>query len=330
MKIRLNDEKRRREMELFITRFRAKARLAGMVQSRVKTLAKMEKRDSLSQMESLAFSFRDLAFAGKQVMQVEGIGFAHDPKVPLIEDLNLTVTPGDRIAIVGKNGKGKTTLLKILARKLDPVSGKVSYNPGVEMGYFEQTNVESLNPTSTVEEEILFSHPDLDRQQARNICGAIMFEGDNALKRISVLSGGEKSRVMLGKLLAKPLNLVLLDEPTNHLDMESCDSLVNALDNFEGAVLLVTHNEMFLHCLANRLIVFKNDVIMVFEGSYQEFLDKEGWDEETVAGKPIAEQAGNGPKISKKEMRKVRSDIISERSREVGPIKKRWIGLRRR
>ena len=151
-KTRLNDEKRRREMELFITRFRAKARLAGMVQSRVKTLAKMEKHESLSQIESLAFSFRNLPFAGKQVMQVEGVEFAHDPEVPLIKNFNLTVTPGDRIAIVGKNGKGKTTLLKILAQKLAPVSGKVSYNPGVEMGYFEQTNVESLNPTSTVEE----------------------------------------------------------------------------------------------------------------------------------------------------------------------------------
>jgi len=329
-KTRLNDEKRRREMELFITRFRAKARLAGMVQSRVKTLAKMEKHESLSQIESLAFSFRNLPFAGKQVMQVEGVEFAHDPEVPLIKNFNLTVTPGDRIAIVGKNGKGKTTLLKILAQKLAPVSGKVSYNPGVEMGYFEQTNVESLNPTSTVEEEILFSHPDLDRQQARNICGAIMFEGDNALKRISVLSGGEKSRVMLGKLLAEPLNLVLLDEPTNHLDMESCDSLVNALDNFEGAVLLVTHNEMFLHSLANRLIVFKNDAIMVFEGSYQEFLDKEGWDEDTIVPRPIAEQADSGLKMSKKEMRKVRSDIISERSRLIGPLKKKVEGLEKK
>lgn len=322
-KTRLNDEKRRREMELFITRFRAKARLAGMVQSRIKALSKMEKRESLSRMESLAFSFRNLAFAGKQVIQVEDLCFAHDPDLPLIRDLNFTLAPGDRVAIVGKNGKGKTTLLKLLARKLAPDSGRVIYNPGVEMGYFEQTNVQSLNPTSTVEEEILLSHPDLDRQQARNICGAIMFEGDNALKRISVLSGGEKSRVMLGKLLAEPLNLVLLDEPTNHLDMESCDSLVVALDNFEGAVVLVTHNEMFLHSLATRLIVFKNDTIKVFEGGYQEFLDKEGWDEEAVAAQDLPEKTLNAAKISKKEMRKVRSDIIAERSRQVGPLRKK-------
>jgi ATP-binding cassette subfamily F protein 3 len=322
-KTRLNDDKRRKEMETFITRFRAKARLAGMVQSRVKALSKMEKRDSLNKMEFLEFSFKDLPFAGKQVIRGEKLCFAHDPEIPLIKDLSFTLAPEDRVAIVGKNGKGKTTLLKLLSQKVAPVSGTVSYNPGVEMGYFEQTNIESLNPTSTVEEEILFSHKDLDRQQARNICGAVMFDGDNALKRISVLSGGEKSRVMLGKLLAKPLNLLLLDEPTNHLDMESCDSLVAALDNFGGAVVLVTHNEMFLHSLANRLIVFKNDTIFMFEGTYDEFLEKEGWDEEEAAGEASEDNGLNGSKVSKKEMRKVRSEIIAQRSREAGPLKKK-------
>jgi len=322
-KTRVNDDKRRREMETFITRFRAKARLAGMVQSRVKSLAKMEKLESLGKIESLAFSFRDLPFAGKQVMRAENLSFAHDPEVPLIRDLSFTLAPGDRIAIVGKNGKGKTTLLKLLARNLVPVSGTVNYNPGVEMGYFEQTNIQSLNPTSTVEEEILRSHPDLDRQKARNICGAIMFEGDSALKRISVLSGGEKSRVMLGKLLGKPLNLLLLDEPTNHLDMESCDSLVTALDNFDGAVILVTHNEMFLHALANRLLVFKNDTITLFEGSYAEFLEKDGWDDEEQGSQECSDNGLNESKLSKKEMRKIRSEIIALRSQKVAPLKKK-------
>ena len=149
--------------------------------------------------------------------------------------------------------------------------------------YFEQTNVQSLNDDFTVEEEFISSSIDLDRQTARNICGAMMFEQESALKKISVLSGGEKSRVMLGKLLMSSLNLLLLDEPTNHLDIESCDSFVSALDNFEGAVVIVTHNEMFLHSLANRLVVFKNDIVSVFEGTYQEFLDKEGWEEEEFA-----------------------------------------------
>jgi len=328
-KTRANEEKRRREMELFITRFRAKARLAGLVQSRVKALEKMEKKDVLHKIETLLFSFKYLDFAGKQILTAENVSFSFTRDRELIKDFNLVLSPRDRIAIVGKNGKGKTTLLKILAQQLDPDSGAVTYNPGVAEGYFEQTNIKSLNETLSVEEEILYSHPGVDRQQARNICGAMMFEGDNALKRIQVLSGGEKSRVMLGKLLATPLNLLLLDEPTNHLDMETCDSLVNALDNFEGAVILVTHNELFLHSLANRLIVFKNDSISIFEGTYQEFLDKEGWDETTSVSNrelPFAEPSENngadGKKPTKKDMRKMRSEIISERSRTLGPLQK--------
>ncbi|MBF0112058.1 MAG: ABC-F family ATP-binding cassette domain-containing protein [Desulfamplus sp.] len=343
-KTRLNEEKRIKEMELFITRFRAKARLAGLVQSRVKALNKMDKKDVLQKIDSLEFSFRDKSFAGKKMMECENITFSYDDlsqERALIEDFNITVAPEDRVAIIGKNGKGKTTLLKILSGKLTPNLGKVNYNPGVEIGYFEQTNISSLNSNATVEEEILYSHPDMDRQKARNICGAIMFEGDNALKKIAILSGGEKSRVMLGKLLAKPLNVLMLDEPTNHLDMESCDSLVAALDNFNGALLLVTHNEMFLHSLANRLIVFKNGTIEMFEGSYQEFLDKGGWeDDETKSqknsgeevdislnsSKPISAAVSNfeveGRKVSKKELRKLRSEIIQERSKAVGHLEK--------
>ncbi len=328
-KTRVNEEKRRKEMEVFVTRFRAKARLAGMVQSRIKALAKMEKKEGLKKIESLSFSFRELPFAGKQLLMGEDLTFTYDVSTPLIRDVTLTVQPGDRIAIVGKNGKGKTTLLKLLAGMLNPADGTVKYNPGVAMGYFEQTNVQSLNLNATVEEEMLYTHEDMDRQQARNICGAMMFQGDDALKRISVLSGGEKSRVMLGKLLARPLNLLLLDEPTNHLDMETCDSLVMALDNFSGAVVLVTHNEMFLHSLANRLIVFKNDRIDLFEGTYQAFLEKEGWEE--GENPPLSEKEGRvsevvsdgGKQMSKKALRKLRSEIVSRRSMALGALEKR-------
>jgi len=327
-KTRVNEEKRKKEMELFITRFRAKARLAGMVQSRIKALARMENKAGLKKIESLSFSFRDQPFAGKQLLMGEDLSFSYDPLIPLINNITLTVQPGDRIAIVGKNGRGKTTLLKLFSQMLTPVEGTVKYNPGVEMGYFEQTNVQSLNLNATVEEEMLYAHEDLDRQQARNICGAMMFQGDDALKHIGVLSGGEKSRVMLGKLLARPLNLLLLDEPTNHLDMETCDSLVMALDNFSGAVVLVTHNEMFLHSLANRLIVFKNNRIDVFEGTYREFLEKEGWEEEK---KPVTQttqgevdgSSDGGRQMSKKLLRKLRSEIVSKRSAALGGLEKR-------
>lgn len=330
-KTRINDEKRRKDMELFISRFRAKARLANMVQSRVKTLAKMEKKDKLEDLRDLEFSFRSKAFPAKVMFQAKGLSFSYTPSAPLIQDVDLTVTTGERICIVGKNGKGKTTLLKLLAGELAQDQGSITMHPSVEHGFYEQTNVKSLVDGRSVEEEILYSHPDVERQHARNICGSMMFQGDQALKKIGVLSGGEKSRVMLGKLLVTPLNLLFLDEPTNHLDMESCDSLLAALDQFPGTVVMVTHNEMFLHALADRLVVFKNDGIHVFDGSYGDFLEKEGWDdEETDQGSreddsgPLAEDA---PRLGKKELRKLRSEIIQKKSKELKPIEKKMNDL---
>jgi ATP-binding cassette subfamily F protein 3 len=325
-KTRQNDERRKKEITLFISRFRAKARLANMVQSRIKTIEKMEKKDKLDQLKNLEFSFRSKPFRGKHVMRAEHQSFAYDPKVPLIKDLSFSVNSGDRICIVGKNGKGKTTLLKILAGIIEPDEGSIVYNPNVDIGFFEQTNVQSLIATRTVEEEIAYAHEDVDRQRARDICGAMMFEGDAALKKIGVLSGGEKSRVLLGKILAVPVNLLLLDEPTNHLDMDSCDALLAALDNFEGTVIIVTHNEMFLHALADRLVIFQNEQVHFFEGSYQQFLDKEGWSDEVdekgdLTG--IQEDISAPSKITKKDIRRMRSEIVVEKSRKVKPLEKR-------
>ena len=325
-KTRINDERRRKEIQQFITRFRAKARLANLVQSRIKTLKKMEKKEKLEQMKLLDFSFRSSPFPGKRVLTARNLNFAYERGKNLIKDFNITIEAGERVCVVGKNGKGKTTLLKLWAGVLSPQAGETVYHPSIDKGFFEQTNVRSLVDSRSVEEEILYSHPDMDRQRARNICGAMMFSGDDALKRISVLSGGEKSRVMLGKLLATPVNLLLLDEPTNHLDMESCDALLTAIDFFEGAVIMVTHNEMFLHTLAQRLIVFQNDHIEVFDGSYREFLEKDGWhDRSPLAGSSGTKtpQRENTVRLTKKEMRRQRSDIIARRSKITGPLEKR-------
>ena len=191
-KTRLNDERRRKEVELFITRFRAKARLAGLVQSRVKALQKMEKRDKLEQLKDLEFAFREKPLPGKHAVQARHLTFGYDPGRPLLRDLSITITAGERVAIVGPNGKGKTTLLKLLAGALSPDSGEVLYHPAIQKGFFEQTNVSHLIPNRTVEEEILNCDAAVDRQTARNICGAMLFSGDDALKKIAVLSGGEQ------------------------------------------------------------------------------------------------------------------------------------------
>ena len=325
-KTRINDERRRKEIQQFITRFRAKARLANLVQSRIKTLQKMEKKDKLDALQLLDFSFRSKPFPAKQILSCQDLTFGYDEQVPLISDFGIMISAGERVCVVGKNGKGKTTLLKLLAQKLKPQSGQIKYHPAAIEGFFEQTNISSLIDDRTVEEEILYTHADIDRQNARNICGAMMFSGDEALKKIGVLSGGEKSRVMLGKLLATPVNLLLLDEPTNHLDMESCDALLTAIDLFPGAVIIVTHNEMFLHSLAERLIVFQDEQINVFEGRYQEFLDAGGWHDERPPGQQSAapvQTCLHDTRAGKKEMRRKRSEIISRRSKAVKPLENR-------
>jgi ATP-binding cassette subfamily F protein 3 len=325
-KTRLNDEKKRREIEQFINRFRAKARLANMVQSRVKTLDKLGKKEKLDSLKSLDFSFRGYPLKSKSVLQAKQLHFSYPSGENLIQDFNMIIGPKERICIIGKNGKGKTTLLKLLAGYLQPQKGTVTFPPDVRKGIFEQTHISSLADSRTVEEEIFYTCPDLERFQVRNACGAMMFDGDNALKKIHVLSGGEKSRVMLAKLLVTPLNLLFLDEPTNHLDMDACDALLRAIDKFEGTVIMVTHNEMFLHALAKRLIVFKNNTIDVFEGDYQTFLNHNGWEEEpldnTEEDCTLISRCDNGEKISKKEKRRMRSEIISERSRWIKPLEK--------
>jgi len=151
----------------------------------------------------------------------------------------------------------------------------------MRLGYFGQTNIQRLNPKLTIEEEIEQTNPALTRTQVRNICGTMMFGGDLALKKVAVLSGGEKSRTLLGKILAHPSNLLLLDEPNNHLDMESIDALIESLQDFPGAVLIVTHNERILRALATKLIVFHRGKVDVFNSGYDEFLEKIGWEEES-------------------------------------------------
>jgi ATP-binding cassette, subfamily F, member 3 len=325
-KTRIKDVRRRKEIEQFITHFRAKARQANLVQSRIKTLQKMENKQKLEKMKILDFSFNSSPFPAKQVFSAQKVNFSYTAEMPLIRDFSINVAARERLCVVGPNGKGKSTLLRLMAGELLPRSGRIEYHPAVKRGYFEQSNVKTLVDGRTVLDEIIFANPDVDQQRARDVCGAMMFSGDDALKKIGVLSGGEKSRVMLGMLLVSPVNLLLLDEPTNHLDMESCDALLAAIDNFDGTMIMVTHNEMFLHALAQRLIIFQNDRIEIFDGGYRHFLDRGGWQEEGSANGTYRQQNRNSallPKLTKKDLRRQRSEIISERSRTVKPLQDR-------
>jgi ATP-binding cassette, subfamily F, member 3 len=326
-KTRINDERKMKEMDLFITRFRAKARLGGLVQSRVKSLEKMEKKDKLETIKTLEFVFAEKPAFHKYAMDVRDVSFGYTPDRPLIRRFTISIGARDRVFVIGRNGRGKTTLLKLLAGELSPEGGEIASPQSVAPGYFEQTHISTLHEPNTVLEEIGSADPEGDPKRARAIAGGMMFEGDDALKKIRILSGGEKSRVLLGKLIATPINLLLLDEPTNHLDIESNDALLEAIDAFEGAVVMVTHNEMFLHALADRLVVFDNDDIVVYEGGYQRFLDKVGWRDEvmqgTVADARPSLESEERPKWTPKELRRLRSEVIAERSRVLRPLEAR-------
>jgi ATP-binding cassette, subfamily F, member 3 len=279
-KTRANEDRKRAHAEAFINRFRAQASKAKMVQSRIKMLEKLPKLDGLADIQSLDFEFRHATFAAKTLLEARNISFGYTADNLLFRHINLTLNARDRFGVIGNNGKGKSTLLNVLSGGLKPLAGELKTHPDMKLGYFGQTNIQRLNPKLTIEQEIEETNPALTRTQVRNICGTMMFGGDLALKKVSVLSGGERSRTLLAKILAHPSNLLLLDEPNNHLDMESIDALIESLQNFPGALLIVTHNQRILRALATKLIVFHRGRVDVFNTGYDEFLEKIGWENE--------------------------------------------------
>ncbi|MCB1179283.1 MAG: ABC-F family ATP-binding cassette domain-containing protein [Leptospiraceae bacterium] len=282
-KTRLNQEKKRKQEEQFIARFKAKASFASRAQSRVKKLEKQTEMKKLDNIEDLELYFNSAPFHAKQMLSADNISFSYNPdSANLIEDFSISVESNERICIIGKNGKGKSTLLKLLAGELTPNNGSINKHPNLKEGYFGQTNKLELNENNTIVDELKAADPECSEGKARGIAGGLMFSGDLALKKIAVLSGGEKSRVLLGKILVTPCQLLFLDEPTNHLDMQSCDSLIEAIDNFDGSVIMVTHNEMHLRAVATKLIVFDYDTISIYNGGYDDFLQDVGWSDESI------------------------------------------------
>ena len=347
-----NEAKKKAQLEQVIERFRYKAAKAAMVQSKIKAAAKLATGERLTHERNLEFSFTEADFPGKRMLQIKGLSFAYPNRAEdgtaqgmgpeLITDLTMEVFKGDRIAVIGPNGRGKTTLLNLIAKELSPTAGEISHNPNLQINYFGQTNINRLNLDNTVEEEIASAIEEVaQKSRARGLAGLMMFSGDAALKKVKVLSGGERSRVLLGKILASPCNMLLLDEPTNHLDMESIESLIDALDDYEGTAMVVTHDEELLHAFATRLVVFDGGKCRIFEGTYADFLEKVGWasekkpggsesanikvsniDVKTDGGNASANNAASGAPRAKED-RKARADYIAERSKVIKPLEKK-------
>ncbi len=267
-----NQQKEIDDIEKFINRFRYKSTKARQVQSRVKQLKKIE-RIKIDDIDSSAIHFKFPAAprSGKVVFEAENLSKKYDDKL-VLKDLNFAVLKNDFVAFVGKNGEGKTTLARIIVNELEH-SGKANLGYNVEIGYYAQNQAELLAQNKTVFQTIDDIAVGDIRAKIRSILGSFLFSGETIDKKVKVLSGGEKSRLALAKLLLSPVNLLVLDEPTNHLDMKSKDILKNALLRYDGTLIIVSHDRDFLQGLTNKVFEFKNQKIKEYIGDIYDFLE---------------------------------------------------------
>ncbi len=314
----------REKLTQFITRFGAKASKAKQAQSKKKRLEKCTPLEELQSLQELSFSFQEEPTHAKILLEGENLSFRHlNQQRDLFSKLSFSISPGDRIAIAGKNGVGKSTLLKSLIGEMPPSLGKLALHPSCKIGYFGQTNIERLCLTSSIEDEIARENSSLTVEEIRSVMGMMMLGSEFHAKQIGMLSGGEKSRVLLAKILASPINLLLLDEPTNHLDIESIDSLASAIEEFTGAVMIVSHSEEFLSRLSNKSLIFDSDIengetiLKYYPMGYEIFCSEIGWQrekEELEKKKTTKEPTRN---------RQERALQVQERSKAIKPIKER-------
>jgi len=278
----LASHKRQQEMlakeEEFIARFAARASHAAQVQSRVKKIDKIERIEIPAEERAVRFKFPEPPRSGDDVLVMVNLGKVWEPpdgrEHPVFSGVSGVVRRRNKIAVVGVNGAGKSTLLKILAGQTEPTTGSYNLGANVEVGYFSQHALEVLDPRKTVFETIQDVMPLANIGVIRNLLGAFLFSGDSVEKRIESLSGGEKSRVVLATILARPVNLLVLDEPTNHLDIRSREILLDALKEFSGTVLIVSHDRHFLRQLVDRVFEIDHGQMLTYDGTYEYYLSK--------------------------------------------------------
>jgi len=302
----------------FIERFKAKASKAKQAQSRMKALEKEEIIELREERSTVRFRFPEAPRSGREVARLEGVHKSYRDK-PVYTGLSGTVLRGDRIAVIGLNGAGKTTLLKLLASELDADTGLVELGHNVTLGYFAQHHTERLDPSRTVLEEVAQLVPTQPQSQVRGVLGSFLFSGDDVDKKIGVLSGGERARVALAKLLVVPSNFLLMDEPTNHLDLDSSEALIEALTGYQGTLLFVSHNRSFVNGLATQVWEVKDGKIDAQPGDLEDWQRRRTAARETkaAAAAPVADKVDQG-----KESRRERAVQREKRDKLLGPLKK--------
>jgi ATP-binding cassette, subfamily F, member 3 len=269
-----NQQKEIAKLQQWADRFKAKANFASRAQDKLKMIDRMERVDApQAAAKQVKFRFPQPPRSGQRVITLKDVAFGY-PNNPVYDQLNFEVERGQRLVLVGPNGAGKSTLLKLLAGALNPQGGKRDLGHNVKLGYFAQYRGDVLNMRHTV----LQSAMDLPSRPGENLCrtllGSFLFQGDDVFKTVGVLSGGEKSRLALVRLLLDPPNLLLMDEPTTHLDMGSIDALINALEDFEGTLVFISHDVHFIRAMAKNVLHIASGVLTPYAGDYQYFLDK--------------------------------------------------------
>jgi ATP-binding cassette subfamily F protein 3 len=322
------------QTERFIERFRAKNTKSSQVQSRIKMLEKIERIELPKESKEIRFRFPAPPRSGHRVIQVKNLHKRYGETV-VYHGIDLTLFRGDKVALVGPNGAGKSTLLKILAGVLDFEGGEVLLGKDVTRAYFSQNQFDLLHPGRTVFEELLSIATDESQTELRTLLGTFLFSGDEIEKRVSVLSGGEKSRLVLAKMLLKPANLLLLDEPTSHLDIPSRNVLEMALKQFQGTLCLITHDRHLINQIANKVIEIDHGIPNLFLGSYDDYLYKKQLiqtEEAKKVGKikvkvEVKEKEKSPEKKSKyiaKEERRKRAQEIDQFRRQLSSLEKRF------
>lgn len=312
-------DRERRRVQNFVERFRYKASKASQVQSRIKQLEKLERIDQARAAPKLDFDFPPCPESGELVAKAEKIGRRYGEHV-VLDGLDFTIRRGDRLAIIGENGAGKTTLMRILAGQDAAHQGRVEWGYKVRFGYFAQDEEISFEKDETIWDRMLRDAPFDMVPQLRSLLGVFLFSGDDIEKPVKVLSGGEKSRLGLARLMLRPCNLLMLDEPTNHLDISSREALLEALDAFPGTLIIVSHDRFFLDCLATRILAIRDGKAFIYEGNYSQYLWALSHRIEEEQPAPVA---GTGALPASEEKRADARDAWKERKRQNNQ-RQRW------
>lgn len=320
-----NQQREIKQTQEFIDRFRYKASKAKQVQSRIKQLEKMDEIELDEHEEEISFSFPPPERSGAQVMKLEEISKSYDD-IQVFENLSYTVDRGDKIAIVGPNGAGKSTLVRILAGHEPVDSGNREPGYNVTTSYFAQHQADELDLKQDVLGIMRDAAPKESETRLRTILGCFLFQGDDVFKKVSVLSGGEKSRLALARMLLKSANFMIFDEPTNHLDMESKNILQQALDQYEGTFMIVSHDRDFLDPIVNKVLEVQPSYIRTYLGNVSYYLQKKKEEEESLKVDPSQENAtpdNENRDLSRKEERRIEAEKRQARYQKVKPINKK-------